>query len=67
MNHFWKRGEDGVGTPDAKWSDYPICVRYVLQEVGWKRSQGEKKWPLQSFQKTTPKKQTYDISRLEMR
>ncbi len=62
-NHFWKRGEDGKGTPDAKWSDYPISVRYILSEVGWKRGQREKRWPLQSFKTITPERKVYDISK----
>ena len=63
-NHYWKRGEDGVGKPDPKWSDYPITVRYILQELGWKLSvRGEKKWPLYSF-KTESKRKTIDISRM---
>jgi len=61
-NHYWKRGEDNVGTPDPKWSDYPITIRYIIQEVGWKRKFGGKKWPLQSFEKVKPEKQVYDIS-----
>ncbi len=62
-NHFWKRGEDNVGVPDPKWSDYPITVRYILQEVGWKRKMGEKKWPLQSFQTIKPERQIYDLGK----
>ena len=63
INHYWKRGEDGVGTPDPKWSDYPITVRYILQEVGWKRKFGGKKWPLQSFEKIVPERRIYDIGK----
>ena len=48
-NHYWKRGEDGKGKPDPKWSDYPICVRYITQELGWKVAGRKKKWPLYSF------------------
>ena len=49
-NHYWKRSEDGKGKPDPKWSDYPICIRYILQDVGWKsREKKKKKWPLVSY------------------
>ena len=49
-NHYWKRGLDGVGKPDPKWSDYPICIRYIAQETGWKhKSKKIKMWPTQSF------------------
>jgi len=58
-NHYWKRGEDGVGKPDPKWSDYPICVRYILQEIG---NRGQKqKWPLQSFKKFKEQRRVYDL------
>jgi len=63
-NHYWKRGADGKGKPDPKWSDYPICVRYILQELGWKVASGsDKKWPLYSFRKEN-KRNTFDISRM---
>ena len=62
-NHYWKRGEDGVGKPDPKWSDYPICVRYVVQEIGWKESKNRKKWPLVSYQ-TDNKPKTIDVSHI---
>lgn len=29
-NHYWKKHGD-VYKPDPKWSDYPICLRYILQ------------------------------------
>jgi hypothetical protein len=33
-NHYWKRTEERPeGKPDPKWSDYPICVRYLLQDL----------------------------------
>ena len=51
-NHYWKRGEDGVGKPDPKWSDYPVTVKYIIQEVGWKVRSGKKReWPLTSYGK----------------
>jgi hypothetical protein len=53
-NHYWKRGEDGIGKPDPKWSDYPICVRYILQDVGWKKyknpNKKQNKWPIRSYE-----------------
>ena len=61
-NHYWKRNTDGVGKPDPKWSDYPICMRYILQELGWKHTQqSKKKWPLQSF-KQPDGTRTVDVS-----
>ena len=65
-NHYWKRGEDGKGRPDGGWSDYPICVRYILQELGWRERASyrhKSKWPLQSFRKIKPDKQIIDVSR----
>ena len=29
-NHYWKKREDGTGTPDPKFSDYCVNVRYHL-------------------------------------
>lgn len=50
-NHYWKRGEDGKGKPDPKWSDYPICVRYILQDLGQKKHKNRKrKWGYTSYQ-----------------
>ena len=66
-NHYWKRtGEDPKGTPDPKWSDFPICVRYILQEVGMKYRPHEqrKKWPLTSYGDIEPKRKTIDLGRL---
>jgi len=61
-NHYWKRGEDGKGKPDPKWSDYPVCVRYILQELGWKRRGGNrKKFPYVSYEKE--KKQGIDLGK----
>ena len=61
-NHYWKRGEDGVGKPDARWSDYPITIRYILQEVGRKVHRHER-WPLQSFKKQKSQAMVYDLGR----
>lgn len=30
-NHYWKKQGDSY-KPDDKWSDYPICLRYLLQD-----------------------------------
>jgi hypothetical protein len=51
-NHYWVRGQDGKGKPDPKWSDYPICVRYILQEVGWKHydKRRQNKFPIRSYE-----------------
>jgi len=64
-NHYWKRGEDGKGKPDPKWSDYPICLRYILQDIGWKHQNSgkRKKWPKYSYQEVEPRPQRVDISR----
>lgn len=66
-NHYWKRGEDGKGKPDPKWSDYPITVRYIAQELGWKTANhSHKKWPLNSYgepEKRHNVVKTIDISR----
>ena len=49
-NHYWKRNDSGKGVPDPKWSDYPICLRYILQDVGWRgHEKKKKKWPLVSY------------------
>jgi hypothetical protein len=65
VNHYWRRGEDGVGKPDPKWSDYPITLRYILEECGWKRGYEEKrrKYPLYSFEKPGPKTRQIDLGR----
>lgn len=66
-NHYWKRtGDDMQGKPDPKWSDFPICVRYILQEVGMKYRPKEqrKKWPLTSYEDTKPKKTIIDLGRV---
>lgn len=50
-NHFWKRDVDlTVAKPDAKWSDYPVVVRYIIQEIGQKGK--KKKWPLNTYGQT---------------
>ena len=63
-NHYWKRTEDNPrGKPDPKWSDYPICVRYILGELGTSISKKKRnKWPVRSYDAIKPKKKTYDIS-----
>ncbi len=62
-NHYWKRGADGVGKPDPKWSDYCICVRYILQELGWKhRNKKLNKWPLNSFDNLEPAKKVINLA-----
>jgi len=63
-NHYWKRGEDGRGKPDPKWSDYPICIRYILQDLGWKyqNSGKRKKWPKYSFGDVQQGRRVVDLS-----
>ncbi|MCK5604830.1 hypothetical protein KAR91_23270 [Candidatus Pacearchaeota archaeon] len=65
-NHYWKRDEGGKGKPDPKWSDYPICVRYVLEACGWKhkKKKRQNKWPLQSFKAMKPEKTIIDVSHI---
>jgi hypothetical protein len=66
VNHYWKRGEDGVGKPDPKNSDYPICLRYILEDVGWHHSSvhNKKKWPVVSYIKEQ-RKNVIDLTRYE--
>jgi hypothetical protein len=49
-NHYWERNADGTGKPDRKWSDYPICLRYIMQQKR-KHSKGHKrrKWGITSY------------------
>lgn len=62
-NHYWKRSsEDPMGSPDKKWSDFPICIRYILQDLGKKDKGRQKKWPLVSYQ-TEEKRNIIDLSR----
>lgn len=63
-NHYWKRtGDNPRGKPDPKWSDYPICVRYILQELGWKHAKKKKKqWPKYSFGQVQQKRQVYQVN-----
>ena len=62
-NHFWQRAADGTGKPDPKWSDYPICIRYILQEVGWKRKDAgrNKSWPLTSYGNVKDKRYVVNV------
>ena len=66
-NHYWKRGEDGKGKPDPKWSDFPVCLKYIIQEIAPRKHTQRRldKWPLQSFKPVDPKKKVYDISHIE--
>lgn len=52
-NHYWVQRPDGTGVPDPKWSDYPICVRYIIQGKSRKAKKGMTrgmgKWPLTSY------------------
>ena len=63
-NHYWKRSEGNpMGKPDAKWSDYPICIRYLLQDLG-KGDSEKKKWPLASYKDVESGKKTMNLGRL---
>ncbi len=65
-NHFWKRGSEGTrAVPDAKHSDFPVCLRYILQELSGKTGSGikQKKWPLTSYEKVLSDKRVVDLGR----
>jgi hypothetical protein len=51
-NHYWHLQRDGVTSlPDKKWSDYPVCLKYILQNKSQRAKRGarpRKQWPLQS-------------------
>jgi hypothetical protein len=38
--HYWVQRKDGSGEPDSKWSDFPICLRYILQRKSRKVKKG---------------------------
>lgn len=69
-NHYWKkfRKSDGslTGKPDDKWSDYPICIRYILQEIGRKQESKyrRRKWPLVSYEEADNDKRTIDLGNM---
>ncbi|MDY6856722.1 MAG: phage terminase large subunit [Thermodesulfobacteriota bacterium] len=53
-NHYWARkGEAIKGEPDPKWSDYPVCLKYILQSKSRKIKKGMErkrpKWGLTSY------------------
>lgn len=52
-NHYWMKKPDDTGKPDPKWSDYPICVRYIVQQKSRKAKKGmfrrKRKWGLTSY------------------
>lgn len=52
-NHYWKKKPDGSGTPDPKWSDYPICIRYIVQQKSRrakaKMHRNKRSWGLTSY------------------
>lgn len=65
-NHYWKRvSTDVQGKPDPKWSDYPICIRYFVQEIGmkWRDKGTRRKWPLTSYGGEESDKQVIDLGR----
>ena len=61
-SHYWVRKEDGTGRPDPKFSDLPICVRYVVQAVSGVAKKDRKRWPLVSYP-TSQEKGATDLSR----
>jgi hypothetical protein len=52
-NHYFVKRPDGTGVPDPKFSDYPICLRYILQSKARKAKRGmfrrNRKWGLTSY------------------
>jgi hypothetical protein len=52
-NHYYVKKADGTGVPDPKFSDYPICLRYIVQSKARKVKQGmfrrNRKWGLTSY------------------
>lgn len=52
-NHYWVKRPDGSGDPDPRWSDYPICIRYIIQQKARKAKKGmvrrNKQWGLTSY------------------
>ena len=66
VNHYWKRDESGVGKPDPKNSDYPICLRYILEDIGWYQNRHRhKKWPVVSYDHPKPDKISIDLTNYE--
>ena len=64
-NHYWVRGQDGVGKPDPKWSDFPVTLKYIVQGIHGKTGRRKKinKWPIQSFLSNKSQRQVRDISK----
>ena len=49
-NHYWKQKGDGKATPDQKHSDFPVCLKYIMQEFKTKNlGKKPRKWSLYSF------------------
>ena len=54
-NHYWrKKGEMGDAVPDPTFSDYPVCLKYIMQTKKKKaprqgRSYRTQRWGLTSF------------------
>jgi hypothetical protein len=59
-NHYWvKKDESDPGEPDKRYSDYPICVRWLLQPKARRAKQGikaggKRPWPITSCGGRTP-------------
>lgn len=70
-NHYWKRGEDGIGKPDPKWSDFPVCLKYIVNGVYRRNAAVYGKYrnvfPLQSFKPVEKRKKTVSLYHLERR
>ena len=54
-NHFWQRRGDSIPTPDTRFSDYCINLRYIIAPKSSKikkniDGQRENPWPLVSFE-----------------
>jgi len=53
-NHYWVQKNDGSASPDPKFNDYCVSLKYILQEKSRKlRNKGagsySKQWPLTSY------------------
>lgn len=52
-NHYWLKRDGSQGVPDPKWSDYPICLRYIIQQKARKAKKGmfrrNRSWGLTSY------------------
>lgn len=66
-NHYWQRTESGKARPDVKWSDYPVCLKYICQEISWSKTNKRfdfSKLPYLSYQASKERKSNViDVAR----